>query len=139
MSVKNQLLEDMKQAMRDRDSLKLNTIRFALSELKKAEIDQGELSDEMAQKIIARLVKQFSEPLTEYEQAGRSELVDEEKAKIACLESYLPTQLTDEELLALIGKVREENPDLSQGQLIGAVTKQSGGRADGRRVLALLS
>ena len=128
---KSQLMEDMKQAMRERNTLKLQTIRFLLAEIKNVEIDQGELSDEAIDKIIARQVKQMEEAIGDLEKSGREELVAEEREKIAVLQAYLPEKLSDEELDTIIDEVMSgmENPQM--GQVIGQVMQRVGTQADG--------
>lgn len=136
MSLKTQLTDDMKQAMRDRNSLKLNTIRFLLSELKNVEIDNGEQDDAGVQKVIARVVKQMRDAVGDFARGGRQDIVDEENKKIAILETYLPKQLGDEELQALVREVVAKMPGAQMGQVIGVVMGQVKGQADGGRVSA---
>jgi uncharacterized protein len=134
MTITQQLTQDMKQAMRDRDSLLLGTLRFLLAEIKNVEIDQGELDDVGVQKIIARQIKQISETLADYQNAGRTDRVEEEKQKMAVLQKYLPQQLTDQELEEIVEKVLSANPDWRMGEVIREVLAQAAGQADGGRV-----
>lgn len=138
MSIKLKLTEDMKQAMRDRDRLKLDTIRFLLAEIKNTEIDQGELSDDSILQLISRQIKQIKETLADYEKAGNTEVVTEEEAKVAVLEDYLPAQLSDEELKTVIDEVKSSMPDANVGQIIGAVKAKAGASADGGRIASLV-
>lgn len=131
---KAQLLEDMKQAMRDRATVKLQTIRFLLSEIKNVEIDEGELSDEQIDKIIARQIKQMQEALGDLEKSGRTELVAEEQSKIAVLEAYLPQKLSEAELDTIIDQTIQASDHPQMGQIIGQVMQQVGTRADGSTV-----
>lgn len=138
MSIKSQLTEDMKQAMRDHDRVKLDTIRFLISEIKNTEIDHGELSDDAILQLIGRQIKQIKEALVDYEKAGNTEVVATEQTKISVLESYLPSQLSDEELSAIISEVKSEMPDANIGQIIGAVKSKVGAKADGGRIANLV-
>lgn len=138
MTIKQQLTEDMKSAMRAKEMSKLTTIRFLLSEIKNYEIDQGEQDDAGIQKVIASQVKKMNDAIADFLAAGREDLVAEEKEKVAVLSAYLPEQLSDAELeqvvIATIADVGLNN----QGQLIGAVMKKVAGRADGNRVSAIV-
>lgn len=138
MSLRTQLTEDMKQSMRDRNMIKLNSIRFLLSELKNFEIDNGEQDDAGIQKIIAKTVKQMEESVAEYQKAGREELVAEEQQKIDALKGYLPQQLSDEELASIVKSVMAEMPNPNMGQVISAVKAKVGGQADGGRIASLV-
>lgn len=134
MSLKQQLTEDMKTAMRARDMVRLNTIRFLQAEIRNIEIDNGEQDDAGIHKIIARQIKQLKEGIAEYESAGRADTVAEEQQKLTVLEGYLPQQMSDEALQIIIKEVMEANPGMAQGQLIGQVMRQVSGQADGQRV-----
>lgn len=138
MPLKDQLIEEMKNAMRARDAARLETLRYALSRIKNVEIDEGELDDAAVEKILAKIVKEIRESITEYGQGNRADLVDKEEQKLTVMQAFLPEPLTDEELQNIIDQVKQDNPGLSGGQLIGAVLAKSGGRADGGRVAAML-
>lgn len=138
MTRKQQLSEDMKNAMRARDSVTLGAIRFLQAEVRNVEIDHGEQDDAGVEKIVARQIKQMRDSISEYEKGGREDLVAEEQAKIAVLEKYLPQQLSDAELESLVKTVMAENPGAQMGQLIGLVMKQTAGRADGGRVSGMI-
>jgi uncharacterized protein YqeY len=138
MSLKEQLMEDMKNAMRARDSVKLGAIRFLQAEIRNTEIDHGEQNDDGVQKIIARQIKQMRDAINDYQKADRSDLVEAEEAKVKVLEAYLPQQLSDAELEAIVTSVISENAGANMGQLIGQVMKQAEGKADGGRVSAMV-
>lgn len=139
MTLKQQLTEDMKTAMRGHDSVSLNAIRFLQAEIRNVEIDHGEQDDAGVQKIIARQIKQMKDAIGDYQKGGRTDLVEQEEAKVAVLARYQPQQLTDDELRSIIEQVKTDNPGVNQGQLIGLVLKQAAGRADGSRVSQLLN
>lgn len=138
MSLRTQLQEDMKQALRARESLKLNTIRFLLSEIKNADIDQGELDDAGIQKVITKLVKTMKDALEEFKKGGRTETVAEEEEKIAVLEAYLPEKMTEEELMNLAKSVQETTGLTEMGPLIGAIKKKAGLGADGSQIAGIV-
>ncbi len=128
----------MKSAMRAREMDKLTTIRFILSEIKNFEIDNGEQDDAGVQKVIASQVKKMNDAINEFSAAGRTDLVDDEKAKVAVLAAYLPEQLSDAELQKIVDETVAVMGKDNQGALIGAVMKKVAGRADGGRVSNLV-
>lgn len=134
MSLKDQLMEDMKNAMRARDSVRLDVIRFLRSEIKNIEIDHGDQDDAGVLKIVARQIKSMKDANIEFEKAGRNDLADDNKVKIAILETYMPAQMPDEELEAVVKAVIESSPDKNLGKLIGQVVAKTAGTADGGRV-----
>ncbi|HYD35238.1 MAG TPA: GatB/YqeY domain-containing protein [Vitreimonas sp.] len=138
MSLKTQLTDDMKQAMRDRNSVKLNTIRFMLSELKNYEIDNGEQDDAGVQKLIAKQVKQMKDAMAEFQQGGREDLVAEEQAKVVFLEAYLPAQMSDADLEAIVKRVIEGASDKSMGAIMNQVRAEVGGAADGGKIAQIV-
>jgi uncharacterized protein YqeY len=138
MSLKQQLTEDMKQAMRDKNSVALNAIRFLISDLRNFEIDNGEQDDQGVQKIIAKQIKQMKDAMVEYEKGGRTDLVEAEQAKIDVITKYLPAQLSDEELTTIINEAISDNPDKNMGKIIGQVMGKAQGKADGGRVSGLV-
>lgn len=138
MSLKTQLTEDMKQAMRDKDRIKLDTVRFLISEIRNTEIDNGEQTDEQIINIIGKQVKQLKETIEDYKKAGSDDIVVQEEAKIAVLESYLPAQLSDTELTAIVDAVIAEMDSPQMGQVIGAVKAKAGAQADGSRIAAIV-
>lgn len=138
MTLKEQLMEDMKNAMRAHETLKLDVIRMIRSEVKNFEIDNGEADDEKVQKIIKTMLKQQKDALLDFERAARQDLIDETKAKIEVFASYLPTELSDSELETIVAEVMATAPNKDFGPLMGQVMKKVGNRADGGRVTAML-
>jgi uncharacterized protein YqeY len=136
--LKAQLTEDMKNAMRAHDSVKLNTVRFLLSELKNWEIDNGVQDDAGVMKIIQREVKKMKDAIEDFKSGNRDDLVQEENAKVAILESYLPKQMSDEDLMKHVKEVVSSSEDKNFGILMKAVMARVQGQADGGRVSALL-
>jgi len=136
MDFKAQLMDQMKQAMKARDSVRVGTLRYLLSELKNAEIDQGELTPEAVTKVITKQVKQMKDALKDFVAAGRDEIVAEESQKIAILEEFLPDQMSDEDLEVLVSEVVSGTDEKNMGKLIGMVMSKVSGQADGGRVSA---
>ncbi len=138
MTLKEQLMEDMKNAMRAHETLKLDVVRMIRSEIKNFEIDHGEADDEKVQKIIKTMLKQQKDALVDFETAARQDLIDETKAKIEIFASYLPTEMSDEELEKVVAEVLAAATNKDFGPLMGQVMSQVGNRADGGRVTAML-
>lgn len=138
MSLSQQLIDEMKQAMKDGDKVKLAVIRFLRAEIKNYEIDHGEQDDAGVQKIVVKQVKQVKESIEEYQKAGRDDLVAAEEPKLKILEEYLPEQMSDAQVQAIIDEVLKntENPQL--GPVIGQVMAKVQGKADGGKVSGLV-
>ena len=125
MSLKEQITEDMKAAMRAKDTARLGTVRLLLAAMKQKEVDERVvLTDADILGIIDKMVKQRRESITQFEKAGRNDLASVEKAEIAVLSGYLPQQLSEAEV----------------GQVIAAAIAQAGaaGVKDMGKVMALL-
>ena len=138
MNLKTQLIEDMKQAMKAKDTIKLGVVRFLRSEIKNFEIDNGEQDDKGVVRIIASQVKKIKDVLVDFKSAGRDDLVAKEEAKVAILEAYLPQQMSDEELREVVSKIVGETEEKNVGKLIGVVVRVVDGKADGGRVSAMV-
>jgi uncharacterized protein YqeY len=138
MTIKEQLMNDMKEAMKAREMDKLGTIRFLMSEIKNYEIDNGAQDDAGIEKVIAGQIKKMNDAVVDYEKGGRSDLVEGEQAKIVVLKKYLPEQLSDNELKTVIEEKIAQLGKENMGMIIGAVTKEVGSKADGSRVAALV-
>ncbi|AOE49143.1 GatB/YqeY domain-containing protein [Kangiella sediminilitoris] len=128
------LKEAMKDAMRAKEKERLSTIRLALSAIKQVEVDTRETLDDTAiLAILDKLVKQRRDSIKQYEDAGRQELADVEKAEIDILQEFLPQPLTDDEIDALIEEAvaktgAESMKDM--GKVMGSLKPQLQGRAD---------
>ncbi len=115
MSLKDRITEDMKTAMRARDSERLGAIRLLLAALKQKEIDERVvLDDAQVVAIVDRLIKQRKDSITAFQQAGRTDLVDKETAEMKVLEGYLPLRLLErsDRVLALFDLLVEDRHDL---------------------------
>jgi len=138
MSLKDQLMEEMKNAMRAKDTVRLGVIRFLRSEIKNIEIDHGDQDDAGVLKIIAKQVKSMKDANSEYQKGGREDLVEENNTKIKILEEYLPKQLSNEELETIVKKIVDSAEEKHMGKIIGSVMKEVDGKADGGRVSQLV-
>lgn len=138
MTLLEKILEDRKQAMKDKDSAKLSTLRMLASDLKNKEIDKGgELTDEDVMAIVKTSVKKLKDSLVEFEKAGRDDLSSSAKAEVEVLSQYLPAQMSDEELDSLAQQVVSEVGATSKadfGKVMGPLMAKVSGRADGSRV-----
>ena len=140
MSISEQLMADMKSAMKAHDTQTLGVVRFLRSTIQNAQIDGAGNSDSEIQKIIASQVKKSKEAVAEFKAAGRDDPATEEEAKIAVMEKYLPAQLSDGELEKIVREVLENaGGEQNVGKLIGQVMKQVAGGADGARVKAMVT
>lgn len=138
MDIHTKLLEDMKQAMRDKDATRLGVIRFLRSEIQNYEIDHGKQDDAGVEKLVASMVKKMTDAVSEFAAAAREDLVVQEQEKIAILQTYLPEQLSDAELQEIISQTAAESSEQNIGKLIGLVVQKVGSKADGSRVSALV-
>lgn len=133
--------EDMKQALKAGEKLRLSTLRLLLSALKNESIEKRhELGEDEILTVLRREVKQRLNAIEEYKKGQRQDLVDQAKAEITILESYLPQQLSDEELRALAENVVAElNATAGEfGKVMGKLMPLVKGRADGNRVQAVV-
>jgi len=138
MSLKERLLEDMKVAMRDKDVIKKNTVQMARSAVLQVEKDSRiTLDDDGVLDIIAKEVKKRRDSLPEFEKSGRQELIDNLKTEIEVLMQYLPKQLTEEELEAIVKQAVQDTGASSakdMGRIMQEVMPKVKGRADGRMI-----
>lgn len=138
-SLSDQITEDMKTAMREKNALALGTIRMLKSAIKNAAIEKGgasaELTDPEIIAVIRREVKKRQDSIEQYTTAGRSELVDQETAEMAILNGYLPTPLSAEKLGEIIDTAIAEVGATSRkemGAVMKLVQERTEGRADGK-------
>lgn len=131
--------EDIKQAMRDKNEVTLSTLRMLSSALKNKMISlrSGEeivLTDEQVQEVIASEAKKRQDSIESYEAAGRTELAERELAEQAILKKYLPAQLAQAEIEAIVAKIVADNPGAAFGQIMGQAVAATKGKADGKIV-----
>jgi uncharacterized protein len=138
LSLTNQLDQEMKMALKNKDKQKLSTIRMLKSAIKKEEIDKKRpLNDDEIISVIMREVKQRKDSLAEYKAAGRDDLAEKEQAEIDILSAYLPEQMSEEELKALVQQVIDEvgaGSKADMGKVMSAIMPKVKGRAEGRLV-----
>ncbi|EAK5822121.1 GatB/YqeY domain-containing protein, partial [Campylobacter coli] len=138
MNLKEQILNDIKEAMKQKDDFKRDTLRTLNAAFKQVEVDERiELSDERILKIIASEIKKRKDAIELYSKGGREDLAQKEQKEIALFESYLPQQLSDEELQAAL-KEMIANLGVSSLKDQGLVMKEAkakfGARVDGKRL-----
>jgi len=142
MSLKAQISEDMKNAMRAKDSARLGAIRLLQAAIKQREVDERiELSDTDVIAAIEKMLKQRRDSIAAYESASRQDLADVEKFEVTVLQTYLPQQLTEEELNAILEKVVAETgasgiKDMSK--VMAAIKPLVVGRADMGKISGLI-
>ena len=134
MTLKAKITEDMKAAMRARDSQRLQTIRMLLAAIKQQEVDErAEVDDAAVLAIAGKLIKQRRDSVTAYTEGGRQDLADKELAEIQVLEAYLPEQLSAEALAAAVAEIIAEtgaSGPRDMGKVMGAAQQRLAGRAD---------
>ena len=134
MSLKERLTDDMKTAMRAKDSERLGTIRLLQSAMKQKEVDERiELDDTAIVAIVDKMIKQRKDSIAAFEQAARQDLVDKEKAELAVLSAYLPERLSAQELTDAVQTIVKElgaSGPGDMGKVMGAVKTRLAGKAD---------
>lgn len=142
MGLKENIEQQMKEALKSKDSFRLNVLRFILSQIKNKEIDlRKPVTDEDVVKIITTLVKQRKESLSFSEQANRPDLVEKEKEELKILESFLPTQLSEEEVEKIIDEIIEIVKPAGMkdmGKVMKELMPKIAGRFDGSKVSELV-
>ncbi|RYL91573.1 GatB/YqeY domain-containing protein [Sporolactobacillus sp. THM7-4] len=142
MNLVDRLTTDMKQAMRAKDKVRLSVIRMIKTSMQNESIKLGrELSDDEALSVLTRELKQRKDSLQEFENAGRQDLVDEVSKEIEIVQSYMPEQLSDDELQSIIEETISEVGAKSKadiGKVMKAVMPKIKGRADGSSVNRLV-
>jgi len=142
MSFKKKLNEDLKNSLRNKDTIRLNTIRSIINAVKNKEIDlKRELNENEFYEVLNTLAKQRREAIEQYEKGNRKDLADKEKRELEIILEYLPEQLSDEEIEEIVKKTIEEVgatnlKDL--GKVMKAVMPKVKGRADGKKVNELV-
>jgi hypothetical protein len=134
MTLKNRITEDMKAAMRAKDSARLSTIRLLLAAIKQKEVDERILLDDaQVVGVLDKLVKQRKDSIAAFAQAGRGDLVDKETAEMRVLEGYLPQRLSADEVAAEVRRIVAEAGAAGpgdMGKVMGAAKAQLAGKAD---------
>ena len=140
MTLKERITEDMKAAMRAKDSERLGTIRLLTAAMKQKEVDERiELDDTAVVGIVDKLIKQRKDSVEAFQKAGRTDLADKEAAEITVLQAYLPARLSQDEITAevkaIVAEVGAKGPG-DMGKVMGAVKQRLAGKADMGQVSA---
>ncbi len=140
MSLKETITEHMKDAMRNKEIMRLGTIRMLISEIKKKEIDSRQiLGDSDVVAVIEKMIKQRKDSVAQYEKASRQDLADRERAEIEVLAAYMPKPLSEAEIDALIADAIKETDVVGaagMGKVMGILKAKLAGRADFSQVSA---
>lgn len=138
MTLKDRLMEDMKVSMRNKETLRKSVITMIRASVKQKEVDERvDVTDDEVIELISKQMKQRKDALVEFEKAEREDLITQTKEEIEILASYLPQQLTDEELEAVVrDAVTELNAQSMKdmGKIMGKVTAVAKGKVDGKRI-----
>lgn len=142
MSIKSQLMNDLKLAMKEKNLIKKSTVIMLRAEIKQIEVDtREELEDSKVIEIIQRQIKQKKAAYEEFKKAERQDLMDETQSEIDILSEYLPEQLTVEELRQIVSDTIDELEATTMrdmGKVMSAVKEKTAGRADGKTLSSIV-
>ena len=142
MKIKERITEDMKSAMRAHDTARLSALRLLLAAIKQREVDERvEATDELVTGVIGKLVKQRRDSVKQYTDAGRDDLAQKEQFEIDVLSVYLPAQMSDDDIKAVVAAAIAETGATgmaAMGKVMGIVKGKCAGKADMGRVSALV-
>jgi uncharacterized protein YqeY len=134
MSLKDQITDDMKAAMRAKESERLATIRLLIAEIKRKEVDERiELTDAQVLAVVEKMIKQRKDSITQFENGGRQDLADKEKSELTVLSAYMPAGLSDEEVAAEVAAAVAASGAAGpqdMGKVMGILKPKLAGRAD---------
>ena len=134
MPLKDQISDDMKTAMRAKDTARLGTIRLLMAAIKQREVDERIVLDDAAiVGVVDKLIKQRKDSITAFQSAGRTDLVDKESAELAVLQAYLPARLSADEITAAVAGIVADLGAAGtgdMGKVMAAVKAQLAGKAD---------
>lgn len=143
MSLFEQIQEDLKLSMKSGDREKTQALRFLSAEIKREVVDEGldreNIADEVVLKVLEKAVKSRKDSIKIYTESNRMDLAEPEQKELEIIQVYLPAQMSDEELKAIVDKVKAENPAVQGMALMGKVMPLVKGKADPERVRGLLS
>lgn len=138
MGLQERLMDEMKEAMKSNDKPRLSIIRMIRSAVKNREIEVGKkLDDEGIMKVIQGMIRKGEEALEQFQNAGRTDLIEKEKKEIEILKSYLPQPLSQEEILKIIDETIQETQASSLkdlGKVMKTLMAKIGGKADGKQI-----
>lgn len=136
--LKQQIQHDLNDARKARDKVRTECLSMTLSEIRNREIEVGgDLDDEAVQQVVTKAVKQRRDAATQMREGGRAELAEKEDAEVAILQAYLPEQLDDDAVRAIIREIVEGGAD-QMGPLMGQLMPKIRGRFDGKRAQGLV-
>lgn len=146
MNIKDQIMADLKEAMKAKEQQKLQVLRSLKAKLMEKEIElrqggKAELPDEEALHVITKAAKQRKESITQFEQGGREDLADNEKAELAIIETYLPEMMSEEEVRSIVKQKIEAmgaSGPQDMGKVMGPLMGQLKGKADGSLVSSIV-
>jgi len=143
MSLKAQLLSDIKSAMKARESAKLEVLRFVNAQVKNKEIEvrPKEVSDDDVMQVLKKYLKQRNEAAEQFAKAGRDDLVEKEKFEASVIEAYMPEMMTEEQLRPIVAEAVAETGASSMkdmGNVMKIVLEKAGSAADGKMVSTLV-
>lgn len=142
MAIKDEIQDQLRNAMRARDDMRKAALRFLTAAIKNAEIDAGrELSDEEVLAVIQKQAKQRRESIEEYRKADRMDLVEKEEAELQVVEAFLPEQASDDDIEQAARQVIEEtgaSGPRDMGKVMPVLGERFAGRADGRRISGIV-
>ena len=138
MSLKEQINTEIKEAMKAKENAKRDALRLLSSAFKQIEVDERkDLTDDDVIKIIQKQIKQRNDSITQYQTAGRDDLIEKELSEISFYEPYLPKQLSDEELTTAIKAIITQVEATTMkdiGKVMGIASKELAGKVDGKRI-----
>lgn len=142
MTLKSQLDDDLRNAMRSRDTLRRDVIRYIRSEIRNQEIrDQKDLDDQAVLQVLTRQAQQRRDSIEAFQDAGRNDLVEKEQAELGVIMDYMPEQMSRDEIVELVQQVVTEVGATGMGDMgsvMGRIMPQVRGRAEGREVNAIV-
>lgn len=141
MILQEQISQDLKEALKSGDAIKVSTLRLLVAAFHNMEIEkhtQGGTEEKDYQAVVKREAKKRQEAIEAYKTAGRTEAQQQEEAELAILSQYLPEEMSEEEIKKIIEEVISEKGTDNLGMIIGEVVKRSDGRADGGLVSKLV-
>ncbi len=142
MTIKAQIMQDMKAAMKAHDAPRLSALRLLLAAIKQREVDDRvEATDELVGGVISKLIKQRRDSVKQYSDAGRTDLAQKEQFEIDVLSVYMPKQMSDEEIAAIVKDAIAQTGAsgmAAMGKVMGVVKGRCAGKADMGRVSALV-
>jgi hypothetical protein len=142
MSLKEQLFNDLKQAMKDKDTIKKEVVQMVRAGVLQIEKDEKiEADDAVVTQVITKEIKKLSDVIPDFQKGGRADLVEEAEKKVAILKAYLPEQMSEDEIKEIVKTAVAETGAASpkdMGKVMGAVTAKTKGRADNKLVSQLV-